>query len=110
MIEYGLLPPAKTRPGHKPLSTPPTHIVRVETDDAGGYWGHVTCLCRPLDRTAWAVSTLPHRDAGEVRAVLAAGGDSLCGACVEAWRTLPVSRVDALGTPSLLDMLAGDAA
>ncbi len=87
---------------------PPTHIVRVETD--GGHWGRVTRLCRPDDQRAWATATLPHRDAGEVRAVLAAGGGSLCGACVEAWQALPVSREDELGTPSLLDMLAGGAA
>lgn len=108
MIEYGLLPPAKPRKGVRPLSEPPTHIVRVET--SGGYWAHVTCLCRPGDRRAWATTTLPHRDAGEVRAVVASGGGSLCSVCVDAWRRLPESRVDELGTPSMLDILAGDAA
>lgn len=84
------------------------HIGRVEPVDKYG-WAHVFRLCDEED-LPWSPMTLPPRDRVALDIMVDDKRSTLHAGCRAAWLALRDHGADDLGTPSLLDLLAGDAA
>lgn len=84
------------------------HIGRIDHVDARGRV-HVVHLCDGRN-TPWDPLTVPPRDDVALDIMADDKRSKLHAGCRAAWLALRDHMADDLGTPSMLDLLAGDAA